>query len=221
MKTNFLTAGPVTSSPTISASGAVYIAGGSNVYALPGSAGLAASVSPMFRANPSHNGLTPGGSCPEVPTPAVFSHDATWPDGSAYFAFYLSGTTNTNVFWTYLASSNLVNWEPIFTNSLSSTGIGYYPDDAASGFSNRFYKLVSGSSSSQAIGFANLTLSPGTNLVANPFNQVNNNGFPGNTLMGMLLYWANNFSPPSLPDETEFAKCTVIRSRRMAPVVSC
>ena len=60
-------------------------------------------------------------------------------------------------------------------------GNGSFTDTNIDGLTNRFYQARSGSTCSQVIGFINMTILPGTNLIANQLYQVNDGAYPQNT----------------------------------------
>ncbi len=83
-------------------------------------------------------------------------------------------------------------------------GFGSFTDPNISGVTNRFYRAYSNTQCSQVIGFINMAIPPGTNLIANQFSQISDNEHPQNTanwLIGFLQYDAPSY--PSLPDNTE------------------
>ena len=209
VKWTYPTGGSVVSSPAINpADGAVIIASEDGyVYKRPGFG-------------------KPGGECPmadvssERPPhrrraqPCLFrrwcprrlSQQPRFSSGYSRFSFYLSGTPGS--LWYIFASSDLANWSQLGNVSLdSSSGIGTFYDDTVAGVTNRFYVAQSGNSCSPVIGFINMTIPPGTNLIANQLYQINDEDSPQNTANGLLDFLVNNgFSSPYLPGGTEIMK---------------
>jgi outer membrane protein assembly factor BamB len=200
----FPTGNMVISSPAIAANGAVYIGSeDGNVYSLPGSADLASSAWPMFHENPRHTGATPNPSCLGGAALVAFPNNASFDPSDGQFSFQLSGTPGSLL--AISASSNLTDWSITGSVSLDSTGVGSFTDTNVAGVTNRFYLAQSGNSCSQVIGFINMTIPPGTNLIANQLYQVNDYDYPQNTALGLLDFLGNNgFSYP--PDQTEIMK---------------
>ena len=201
VKWKVLTGNQVISSPVIAANGAVYIGSKDGyVYSLPGSAELANSAWPLFHHDPGHTGAAPNPSCSVKPTLVAFPNNPSINSGQ--FSFYASGTPGSS--WIISASSNLETWNVIGSVSVDSSGYINYPfsDTNVAGVTNRFYAGQSGYFCSQAIGFINLTLPPGTNLIANQFYQVNDADYPQNTANWLLDFVGNNY----LPDGTEILK---------------
>jgi hypothetical protein len=71
--------------------------------------------------------------------------------------------------WTQIASDISLD---IATNSTDLSGTNTFTDSSVSGISQRFYQLSNSNCCSRVIGFVNLDIRSGSNLVANPFYQV-------------------------------------------------
>ena len=95
----------------------------------------------------------------------------------------------------------MTTWQSIGFAALDSTyGNGTFTDTNIDGVTNRFYQARSGAACSQVIGFINMTLPPGTNLIANPLYQINDHQYPQNTANGWLVFLNDNSY--SLPDQS-------------------
>jgi hypothetical protein len=201
----FPTGNQVISSPAIAANGGVYIGSEDGyLYSLPGSAELAGSAWSMFHENPARTGATPNPSCSGGASLVAFPNNPSFPN-SGQFRFNISGTHGSS--WVVFASSNLTDWSITDSVSLDATdGHASFTDPNIDGFTNRFYELQSGNFCSQVIGFINLTIPPGTNLIANQLYQVNDGDYPQNTANGWLGFLNNNNSYPYPPDQTEILK---------------
>ena len=207
VKWTYPTGGSVVSSPAINpADGAVIIASEDGyVYKRPGSGSLAANAPwPMFHQNVRHTGAVPNPACSGGGV--AFPNNPGFSSGYSTFSFYLSGTPGS--LWYVFASSDLANWSQLGNVSLdSSSGTEEFFDDTVAGVTNRFYMAQSGNSCSPVIGFINMTIPPGKNLIANQFYQVNDGDSPQNTANGLLDFLVNNgFSSPYLPGGTEIMK---------------
>jgi outer membrane protein assembly factor BamB len=197
------TSNQVLSSPAIAANGAVYIGSEDGyVYALQGSAGLASSAWPMFHHDAHHTGATPNPNCSSGASLVAFPNNGSFPS-SGEFRFQVSGTPGSS--WAIFASSNLATWNLIGSVSLDAIhGYDLFSDTNVAGVTNRFYEAQSGNYCSQVIGFINMTIPPGTNIIANQFYQVYDGYapfYPQNTANGLLSFMDENSFP--LPDGTE------------------
>ena len=197
----FQTGGPIISSPAIGTDGTVYVGSGDGyLYAIFGSTSPATNAAwPMFHQNPSHTALqspptTPAEDCG---APFVYGGDLAT-DGSSFSFNILATNAGT---WNVFASSNLTNWTQIgsVTNVGDGSGDGIFSGTFTTNFesavTNQFYILSSGdclsnSCRSLVIGFVNMTVVPGTNLVADKLYQVDDNlpFIPMNTL-NALFNW--------------------------------
>jgi outer membrane protein assembly factor BamB len=198
------TAGLILSSPAISPlTGAVVIGSEDGyVYSLAGVGGLAANAPwPMFHANPRHTGATPNPSCVAGASLVAFPNNPSLDTNAGTFSFYVSGTPAS--LWAIYASSNLTDWSVPGSVTLDSTGVGTFNDNDVAGVTNRFYQARNGNECSPVIGFINITIPPGTNLIANQLYQVNDSEYPQNTANGLLQFLANSgYSYPYLPDQS-------------------
>jgi outer membrane protein assembly factor BamB len=202
---SYATGGGVVSSPSINPwNGAVIIGSYDNIlYQIPGTEGPAASSWPMFHQNVSHTGTVPNANCAMSATPAVFPNNPGFAGSSTTFLFNLSGTAGTA--WVIYASSDLVNWGPMSLATLSSdSGTFQVSDSSVAGVTNRFYQARAGNFCSQVIGFVNIRVKPGINLIANQLYQVNDSDYPQNTAQGLLGFLNN--SGLSLPDQSQIFK---------------
>ena len=118
----------------------------------------------------------------------------------------------TNFAWNVYESSNLVEWTLLYadltltTNVDATNGNTNFIDTTVAGVSNRFYQLSNSTSgcTSRVIGFVNLTIGTGTNLIADQLCQVDDgilnasapNIFPLGTLNAL-------FSPNWGTDQNE------------------
>jgi outer membrane protein assembly factor BamB len=174
----FYTGSPILSSPLIAADGTI-IFGCDNgtLYALWGSGSLETNAPwPMYQQNPSHTGqqgtvVPVGTTC----NPPFLSQETNSISGE--FTFRIVGQANT--LWNVYSSTNLSNWVEIASNlplnaagSTNASGTNTFTDTSVTGGSQRFYQLCNSNCCSRIIGFVNLTIAPGTNLVANQLYQV-------------------------------------------------
>ncbi len=211
VKWSYPTGGYVLSSPAINpADGGIIIAGEDGfLYKLAGSASPAANAPwPMFHANPRHTGATPNPVCSGGAAFTAFPNDASI---NAYndpitFSFNISGTSGTS--WQIYSSSDLTNWALIGSAVLDPACGCYldFTDPNTDGVTNRFYQMRSGNVCSQIIGFINVTIPPGTNLIANQLYQVNGSQYPQNTARGWYAFLANSGLYSDLPDESLIMK---------------
>ena len=177
---SYQTGGAIYSSPAILKDGTViFAAGDGNVYALFGSTPLATNCWPMFMNNSAHTSLQSPPSAETEGCGAPFLYDGT-NDGMGDFTFNIVGSNSTvwNVYW----SSNLSNWTQIGTNLTLPTNIDdfngntNFTDTSVTNVPYRFYELSnSGGCASRIIGFVNLDIEPGTNLIADQLCQVDDN----------------------------------------------
>lgn len=167
------------SSPAIGSDGTVYIASTDGyLYAFFGSAPLATnSPWPMFQHDPAHTGRQPAATM-NTNAPAPFVYNGTL-DGYGDFTFDIVGPSNS--LWNVYASADLSNWMQVATNLLLGTNIdpfngnNNFTDSSVSGISQRFYQLSNSAATSLVIGFINLNIAAGTNLVADQLYQVDDN----------------------------------------------
>ena len=114
--------------------------------------------------------LALGGRRPQENSPPVLLEPRRFPYGPFRFKIQLGGRRP----FTVLASTDLVNWTPIATESSGSESQEYV-DSEAPKFSHRFYRVFAGNVASTAVlGYASISLPPGFSLIANPFHQGNN-----------------------------------------------
>jgi hypothetical protein len=150
-----------------------------NLYCLWGTAPLQTNAPwPMFQQSPGHNAQQPPTDFTNSPAycGAPFVFNGAY-DGST-FEFSMTGTPGSSN-WNVYASTNLAetNWTQLATNlTMNATnGNNSFTNSGVTGFSQRFYKVSRSNCCSQAIGFVNLTVLAGTNLIANQFYQVDEN----------------------------------------------
>jgi outer membrane protein assembly factor BamB len=183
----FPTGGPIFSAPVIGNDGTVYIGSeDGNLYAVWGASGLATnSPWPMFHKNQTHTGL----QTPTVPAPpdcgAPFVHGAALTTdgfGNPTSFSFDADATNTGT-WNVFASSDLTNWTEAGQLNLGGdgfgdgNGVGTFTTNFVSTLTNQFYLLANGecpsnSCCSRVIGFVNVTVAPGTNLIADQLYDV-------------------------------------------------
>jgi len=216
----FQTGGPIVSSPVIGADGTVYVGSGDGfLYAIYGTSRLATNAPwPMFHNNPAHTGLqlpstTPPADCgaPFVHGGDLFMSEESGEPASFYFEI---DATNAGGTWYVFTSSNLTNWTETGSLTLggdptgSTNGYATFTTNFESAVTNQFYILSSGtnlsnSCRSRVIGFMNMTIVPGTNLIADQLYQVDDNLVrvgPMNTLKAL---YCDPFLPVSPPWRSE------------------
>jgi outer membrane protein assembly factor BamB len=199
---SYVTGGPIFSSPAISSNGTVYVASSDGyLYAFFGSAPLATnSPWPMFHQNAGHTALQSPPTTPAEDCGAPFVFDGT-NDGAGNFTFSIvAGTSNA---WNLYISSNLSNWTLVYVDVPLTHSVDSYNwnislmDSSVGGVPQRFYRLVNSNNtcSSRTIGFVNLNIVPGTNLIADQLLQVDDYAlvnsynwgfFPVNTLNALF-----------------------------------
>ncbi len=195
----FETEGPIVSSPAIGADGTVYVGSGDGfLYAIFGSTPLATNAPwPMFHQNPTHTGRSPAPPTSGEECDSAFVYDGT-NDGMGDFTFSIVGTAGS--VWNVYASTNLTNWTKVGTNLTLVTNVDSFNGNATftntnvAGFSQRFYQLSNSTCTSRVIGFVNLNIVPGTNLIANQLCQGDDGvledgsqNWPMNTLSALFL----------------------------------
>jgi hypothetical protein len=123
--------------------------------------------------------------------------------GNGCFSFHISGTPKTD--WNEYESSDLMNWKLVGEVALGSSGTGWFADTNVTSEAHRFYKLSDGTYCSQPIGFARVTVGPGTGTNALIANQLD---APVNTLDGLFNLGPNHTMPDgsSLPPGSEIMK---------------
>ena len=133
---------------------------------------------PMFQQSLDHNAQQP----PTTFTNSVTYSGAPFVFNGAYtgtsFTFSMTGVPgSTN--WSVYASTNLAqtNWTLLESNLTmnATTGNNSFTNSSLTGVSNKFYVVSRGSSMSQTIGFYHQVIAPGTNLVADQLQQVDDN----------------------------------------------
>ncbi len=190
---SYTTGGEIYSSASIAADGTVYVGSGDGyLYAFFGSSPPATNAPwPMFHQNPAHTGRQspPTAAAADCAAPFVY-HDSG--DGMADFTFHIVGTPNS--VWNVYASTNLTNWTQVganlalVTNVDSFNGNAYFQDTAAAELPQGFYQLSNNGCCSRVIGFVNLNIVPGTNLIADQLYQVDD--------------WVLHYSPDFFPLNT-------------------
>ena len=173
---SFYTSNGIISSPAIGADGTVYIGSEDGyLYAIYGSTPLATNAPwPMFHQNPRHTGLQFPTTTPASDCGAPFVYDGT-NDSMGDFTFNILATASNA--WNVYASTNLTNWTQVYTNVTLTQSDGFnwngsFTDTSVTNVAQRFYQLSNSGCSSQTIGFVNLKIVPGTNLIADQLYQV-------------------------------------------------
>jgi len=202
----WLAQGGVASSPAIDPiDGSVVVADQSGyVYKLPGSQNADPNAAwPMFHQNARRAGSVPNPACSGGGVPVAFPSNPSLNLVNDSFTFYISGTPGSS--WAVSASSDLTNWSVIGEVSLDPyIGYTYFTDSTFYGATSRFYKMQCASGCSRIIGFMNMSIPPGTNLIANPLYQINDQQPSQNTASGLLAFLQNTSNNyPVLPDQTE------------------
>jgi hypothetical protein len=194
----FHTSAGIVSSAVIDSNHRIYFASTDGVvYSLRIDSGPSTTAPwPMFRQNAAHTGVQPSGPALAHACGAPFPYIGEVStrhqglDGSGDFLFSFIGTPNTT--WTLYRSTNFTSWSADGTTI--SVNSGARPQTGACKVanvnpSNEYYFMSSGGCCSKAIGFAQITIQPGTNLIADPFYQIDstivNSGAP-NTLLNLL-----------------------------------
>jgi outer membrane protein assembly factor BamB len=204
--------GSVESSPAIDPiDGSIVVADTAGyVYKLPGSQTSDPNAAwPMFRQNARHAGSVPNPVCSGGGAPVAFPGNPYLfldpsSEGQSQFSFNVSGTPGIG--WVVFASSDLVNWSYAGGLALDDLGQATFYDNNIAGVTNRFYEIESSSGCSQVIGFINMNMPPGTNLIANPLCQIGDQQWPENTASGLQGAF-NHDSFDSLPGLSEIINC--------------
>ncbi len=175
----FQTDSDIVSSPVIcSDGGVIFSCEDSNVYKVAGCTTLAESSWPMFHHDPQHTGSLAGTNSPNPGCEAPFPNNGRLAP-SYDFTFSCVGSPNT--IWSVYASTNLTNWTKTGNVTLDSTGLGEFTDlTLPASVSNAFYFLSNGCCS-KVIGFVQFSVMPGSNLIADPLCQVDDNSLYGPT----------------------------------------
>jgi hypothetical protein len=168
-------------SPVIASDGTVLTGNEDGyLYAIWGSTPPATnSPWPMFQRDPQHTGTQPLPDVPGNDCGAPFLYNGT--NDGTNFTFQIVG--ETNAVWNVYSSDDLSNWTQIAANlsldiapgSSDLSGTNTFTDSTVFGVAHRYYQLSTNDCCSRAIGFVNLDILPGTNLIANPFYQVDDN----------------------------------------------
>jgi hypothetical protein len=204
----------IISSPLIAADGTVIFGCEDGyLYAVWGSAPPATNAPwPTFHQNSQRTGLQSTPIAPAEDCGAPFLSNGT-NDGHGNFSFLITGwTNNPNPRWNIYASTNLIAWTNIGTNvGLDPRwGTNTFTDTHATNLPMRFYQLSTNNCCSRVIGFVNLTITRGTNLIANQLCQVDDSilnftigsgsgGAPMNTLEALFLdSWGQTQSPTQI-----------------------
>jgi outer membrane protein assembly factor BamB len=203
----------IISSPLIAADGTVIFGCEDGyLYAVWGSAPPATNAPwPTFHLNSQRTGLQSPPTAPAEDCGAPFLSNGT-NDGHGNFTFLITGwTNNPNPRWNVYASTNLIAWTNIGTNvGLDPMwGTNTFTDTHATNLPMRFYELSTNNCCSRVIGFVNLTIVPGTNLIANQLCQVDDSilnftigtseGAPMNTLDALFLEsWGHTQDPTQI-----------------------
>jgi hypothetical protein len=171
---------PYIGSPAILPDGSLLFAGeDGNLYCLWGTTPVNdESPWPMFQQSLDHNGQQPPTSFTNAVTyngaPFVFNGFYT----GSNFNFSMTGVPGSSNWYVY-ASTNLAgtNWTALATNLTmnATTGNNSFTDSDVTGASEKFYVVSKTDSTSQTIGFYKQTIAPGTNLVADQLQQVDDN----------------------------------------------
>ena len=120
------------------------------------------------------------------------------------FSFNIVGSSGTA--WNVYASTNLSNWTQIGTNLTLPTNIDSlngdtnFTDTTVTNVPYRFYQLSNDGCASVIIGFANLSIGPGTNLIADQFWQTDDNVMSNSAIVTPMnsvndlfgYYWSPN-----------------------------
>jgi outer membrane protein assembly factor BamB len=176
---SFQTSNDIVSSPVIGGDGGILIScEDSNVYKVAGGTTLADAPWPMFHHDPQHTGSLAGTNSPVSGCEPPFPNDGNFTSG--YFSFSCMGRANTS--WSVYASTDLVNWTNINkTITNDATGLGSFTDVRPVLGANQFYCLSNGCGS-KVLGFVKFSMMPGTNLnlpgtnlISDPFYQVDDN----------------------------------------------
>jgi outer membrane protein assembly factor BamB len=175
----YQTSNDIVSSPVICSDGSIIVTcEDSNVYKFAGCSPLAESFWPMFHHDPQHTGSLAGtnDSTPSCTPPFPNDGLLLYPE----FIFSATGTPGSS--WSVYASTNLLtNW----TNTgvvltLDSTGSNSFTDSG--NLANNVFYYLSNECCSRVIGFTAFTAQPGTNLIADPFYQVDDEALNGSLL---------------------------------------
>jgi outer membrane protein assembly factor BamB len=191
------------------------------LYCLWGSSLPAGSDStwPTFHQNGQRTGLAAATQLPAEDTGAPFVYNGT-NDGST-FTFNIVGvpTSVSNSAWNVYASDDLIHWTNVQSNltlvlpptGTDASGTNTFTDATVQGVPQRFYQLANSNGVSRAIGFVNLTINSGSNLVANQLCQVDDNileqaGSLGNWPMNTLNALFNFYDSAANMDQTVVLK---------------
>jgi outer membrane protein assembly factor BamB len=209
----FPTGGYVISSPLIAPDGTVIFGSEDGyLYAVWGSAPPATNAPwPTFHLNSQRTGLQAPPVAPVEDCGAPFLSNGNYDQSQGTFSFEIVGQTNRP--WNVYASTNLTNWTLIASDLTLDVGPGTnygsgtntFTDTHVAGLPMRFYELSTNNCCSRVIGFVNLTIAPGTNLIANQLCQVDDNilyftgGAPMNTLNALFLEsWGSTEAPTQI-----------------------
>lgn len=211
----FQSSNDIVSSPVICADGGVIFTDeASNVYKVAGCSPLASSPAwPMFHHDPQHTGSLAGTNCPEAGCEAPFPNNGAFEEGQNRFVFAIAGPKGST--WAVYASTNLLTLTNTgSTVTLDSDGQGLFLDaNDLGGVSNVFYCLSNGCCS-KVIGFVVFSAAPGTNMIADPFYQVDDSALqdiedqPNGVASPMNTVGALFCGFPDGPDLPEFGEGT-------------
>jgi outer membrane protein assembly factor BamB len=203
----------IVSSPLIAPDGTVIFGCEDGyLYAVWGSAPPATNAPwPTFHLNSQRNGLQTPPAAPVEDCGAPFLSNGNYDESQGTFSFEIVGQTNRP--WNVYASTNLTNWTLIASDLTLDVGPGtnygsgtnIFTDINVAGMPMRFYQLSTNNCCSRVIGFVNLTIAPGTNLIANQLCQVDDSilfdtgGAPMNTLNALFLEsWGSTEAPTQI-----------------------
>jgi hypothetical protein len=127
----------------------------------------------MFHHDPQHTGSLAGTNCPEAGCEPAFPNGGFLSEGlTVQFGFTNIGRTNST--WTVYASTNLMNWTNtgVTVSNDPITGIGVFIDPNQQSNVSTVCYYLSNDCCSRVIGFVSFTTNPGANLIADPFDEM-------------------------------------------------
>ncbi|HEX3719931.1 MAG TPA: PQQ-binding-like beta-propeller repeat protein [Verrucomicrobiae bacterium] len=183
----FRAGGDIICSPVICSNGEIiFSCEDGNVYKVsaPSSVApttLATSSWPMFHHDPQHTGSLGGLNCTSGGCVVPFPYDGTLDTNIGTFTFTNIGPAGTT--WQVYSSTNLSNWvNSGGTVTLTNFGtadtnnkinlLGWFTDTNVANVPCKFYYLSNNGCCSKVIGFVQFGVAQGTNLIADPFYQV-------------------------------------------------
>jgi len=100
-----------------------------------------------------------------------------------YGPFRFKANVGRGVPYSVVTSSDLTNWNQIASGTAGNEGLEYVDSDASK-FNHRFYRVIADDiPSTNALGYASVTLPPGFSLLGNPLNA------PSNTVGELFKGW--------------------------------